>query len=282
MTEEVMIAGALREELEIPPRVNFDQIAKALRLSIVEVDAVSFEGALLRSSRNASGRILVRRCIREEGRKRFTIAHEIGHYLLHGVQQNPCTSRVIESWGPNVVSSEREADSFASELLLPTPEVAQLINKRWPSMQMIKDISEQFGSSMTAAARKFCDLAPQACAVVWSSQRRIRWFHPSQSFVNFVDVNNTVGFDSFANRGYDGRDIPDEMADVPAEAWIKSSWLRDDAVLSEQSLWMPYYEGCLSLIWVRHQIEDRPTEEDELLPERDPEEFTLQRKRWPK
>ena len=72
------------------------------------------------------------------------------------------------------------------------------------------------------------------------------------------------------------------MEEVPAEAWIKSSWLKDDAVVSEQSILMPSYEGCLSLIWIRRAIEQKPTAEDELLPELDPEGFTVNRKRWPR
>jgi hypothetical protein len=282
MTEEAMIAIALRQQLQLPPKVDLYQLASDLKLSIVEVDSQSFDGALLRSSQNSSGRVLVRRGIREGGRKRFTIAHEIGHYIMHGVQQMPCSSRVIEGWRIGQPAPEREADIFASELLLPTSDVTLHINKRWPSMKIVSDIAEHFGASMMAAARKFCDVAPQACAVVWSSQRQIRWFHPSPTFIQFIDVGKNVGNDSYAYKAYQGMTLPDDMQEVPAEEWIKSDWLRQDAVVSEQSLSMPFYDGCLSLIWVRRPIEERPTPEDELLSELEPEGFTLQRKRWPR
>ena len=87
---------------------------------------------------------------------------------------------------------------------------------------------------------------------------------------------------SIAYRAYEGKPLPAEMEEVPAEAWIKSSWLREDAVVSEQTVPMPSYDGCLSLIWVRRPIEDRPTAEDELLRELDPDDFTIKRKRWPR
>jgi hypothetical protein len=45
---------------------------------------------------------------------------------------------------------------------------------------------------------------------------------------------------------------------------------------------MPNYDGCLSLIWVRRPIENRPSAEDELLRELDPQDFTINRKRWPR
>ena len=282
LSEEAMMAAALRAELGVAPKADLEYLAAKLGLAIVEVDSQSFEGALLRSSRNLSGRILVRRGIRELGRRRFTIAHEIGHFVLHGNQQIPCSPRVIEGWKEGQPAPEREADMFASELLLPANDVAEQVNKRWPSIAVVSDISDQFGSSLMAAGRRFCDVAPQPCAVVWSSQRRINWFHGSPTFTHFVDVGKEIDFDSIAYRAYEGRPLPAEMEEVPAEAWIKSSWLKDDAVVSEQTIAMPSYEGCLSLIWIRRSIEDRPTPEDELLRELSPDDFTIKRKRWPR
>jgi hypothetical protein len=283
LTEEAMIAAALRAELQIPPKVDLHQLAGQLGLTIVEVESKSFEGALLRSSRKHSARVLVRSGIRELGRQRFTIAHEIGHYILHGNQQIiPCSPRVIEGWKESQPTPEREADTFASGLLLPTTDVTKYVNKRWPSMEVIADIADQFSSSLMAAGRKFCDVASQACAIVWSSQRQIRWFHGSPAFAYFIEVGKGIDFDSIAYRAYEGKPLPNEMEEVPAGAWIKSFWLREDAVVCEQTLPMPSYDGCLSLIWARRPIEDRPSAQDELLRELDPEDFTLSRKRWPR
>ncbi len=282
MNEEALVASALRTEFKIPPTVELHDLAQKLDLEILEVDSKSFDGALLRSRTGFSGRILVRSGIREVGRKRFTIAHEIGHYILHGNQQNSCSPRVIEGWKEGQPLPEREADTFASELLLPTTDVMQHVNTRWPSMQVVGNIADHFGASLMAAGRKFCDVAPQSCALVWSSQRVIRWFHPSPSFVNFIEPGTSLGFDSLALTAHEGRTLTNEMEEVPAEAWIKSSWLKEDAVVSEQSILMPSYEGCLSLIWIRRAIERRPTVEDELLTELDPEGFTVNRKRWPR
>ena len=207
----------------------------------------------------------------------------IGHYLLHGDKQTPCLPRVIEGWRENQPQPEREADVFASELLLPTEDVASLVAKRWPSLQVVSDIATTFGTSMMAAARKFCDVASQSCAVVWSTKAQIRWFHPSPTFTSFIrHPGSKVGFDTQAFRAFQGGVLPGEMEEVPAEDWISSAWLRQDAVIFEQSQAVPFYEGCLSLLWVRRPIEDRPTEEDELLHELDPEGFTLRRLKWPR
>jgi hypothetical protein len=282
MTEEALVASALRTEFKVPPAVDLYDLAQKLELEIVEVDLKSFDGALLRSRIGFSGRILVRSGIRELGRKRFTIAHEIAHYILHWDQQNSCSPRVIEGWKEGQPLPELEADTFASELLLPTVDVTQYVNRRWPAMQVVRDVADHYGASMMAAGRKFCDVASQPCALIWSSQRVIRWFHPSPNFVNYIEPGASLGFDSLALAAHEGRTLTDHMEEVPAEAWIKSAWLKEDAVVSEQSIYMPSYEGCLSLIWIRRAIEQKPTVEDELLPELDPEGFTVNRKRWPR
>jgi Zn-dependent peptidase ImmA (M78 family) len=282
LSSEAMIAAALRAELKVPAMADLEDIAARLGLQIVEVSSKSFEGALLRSARTLSGRILLHRDIRENGRRRFTIAHELGHFLLHSDRRIPCSPRVIEGWKEDQPKPEREADSFASELLLPTADVIERVNHRWPSIEVIVDLADHFGSSLMATARKFCDVAPQPCAVVWTSERRIRWFHGSQSFRNFIEVGEEVDPASVAHRAYVGKVLPKEMEEVPAEAWISSYWLKDGAMVSEEAVSMPFYQGCLSLIWIRRDIEDRPTAEDELLRELSPDEFTLGRKRWPR
>jgi Zn-dependent peptidase ImmA (M78 family) len=282
LSSEAMIAAALRAELNVPPKADLEDIATKLGLKIVEVDSKSFDGALLRSSRNLSGRILLHRGIREVGRRRFTIAHEIGHFLIHSDRRIPCSPRLIEGWKENQPKPEREADSFASELLLPTADVIQRVGNRWPSLDPIFDLADHFGASLMAAARRFCDVATQACAVVWTSEGKVRWFHGSANFAHFIEVGRDIDPDSVAYRAYEGKTLPNVMEEVPAEAWIKSYWLKENATVSEQSISMPFYRGCLSLIWIRRPIEDRPSAEDELLRELSPDEFTLGRKRWPR
>jgi hypothetical protein len=95
-------------------------------------------------------------------------------------------------------------------------------------------------------------------------------------------VGNKLGFDSIAYRVHENKPSPNIMEDVPAEEWIASDWLIDGALISEQTIAMPNYDACLSLLWARRDLENRPSEADELLRELDPKGFTLNRKRWPR
>ena len=95
-----MARRVLAEHNITKPPVPVPAIARRVGLDVVEVDSL---GSL--SARLIDTRIEV---VASEslGRKRFSIAHELGHHFLHSTHG---TSRQIE----------READAFAGELLVP-------------------------------------------------------------------------------------------------------------------------------------------------------------------
>ena len=281
MTDEGRLAIALRDALQLPPQVDLEALAHELQLSILEVDCDSFDGALLRGNNQPSGRILVKSAIREAGRKRFTIAHELGHFVLHREQRISCSSDDIERWESDRADPERQADNFASELLLPSTEVLKQIGNRWPSFQLVNSIAEVFATSLTATARRYCDVASQACALVWSVGGKIRWMHPSPRFIHWVPVGQDISSGTFASQAFEGKSIPGEMEEVAAAEWISSSHLLQDAVIWEQSIPMPFYQGCLTLLWAKREIVNLDYERDELLEELDPKEFTHERTNWP-
>ena len=79
---------------------------------------------------NESG-IIINARIRSETRRKFTIAHEIGHYLLEndtaGDQRNTVFEKPSEytikenSQVKAYLQNEKRANQFAVELLMPTP-----------------------------------------------------------------------------------------------------------------------------------------------------------------
>ena len=68
----------------------------------------------------------------QEGRMNFTIAHEIGHIVLHSkLNDNSCEFRdnINEAWDEN--KKEIEADKFASNLLMPRDIVRDVFFKAY-------------------------------------------------------------------------------------------------------------------------------------------------------
>jgi IrrE N-terminal-like domain len=275
MNKEVAIE--LRRRLELKGALRFEDITKPLGLSLKEVDSDGFDGALVRRSSGAGGRILVKRNIREHTRKRFTAAHEIGHYLLHrGSDSMSCGSKDIANWTNIEVSPEHEADEFASELLLPSTEMTSLIGAQWPSLQLVSNLAREFDASLMATIRKYCDVVTQSCAGVWVEGSRVRWFSPSPSFPHWIKVGEELDAGLL-----DCKTPLEEMIEVRAAEWISAFSENVEATLLQGCVRMPNYSGSLVLLWAKRPLKHR-TADDELLEELGTNRYdSYRRERWP-
>ena len=90
-----------------------------------------------------------------EKRKRFTIAHELGHYMLHedligsGLDDNAVYRSTNEGRYSNYKvgpQEEREANRFAAELLMPYRLVSNSIKEK----QSVADMATRFNVSEAA------------------------------------------------------------------------------------------------------------------------------------
>lgn len=88
-------------------------------------------------------------------RKRFVIAHELGHFFLHRDKLYSCENvsevNVIKA---NSFQQEQEANLFASELLLPNDKLKLFLPKESLKFNDISFIANKFNVSMTFAAIK--------------------------------------------------------------------------------------------------------------------------------
>jgi hypothetical protein len=105
--------------------------------------------------------------------------------------------------------------------------------------------------------------------------------YPFSRFRHYIGIGRSLSDGTLASQLLAGKTVPEGMQEVPASQWIPSSLLPADTIIWEESRTMPYYRGCLSLLWVKREIRYREPARDELLEELDPQEFTLQRKSWP-
>lgn len=71
---------------------------------------------------------------RSEARRRFTLAHEIGHVVLHGDVHATAAAR---GGGPRR-PKEREADRFAAELLMPRDMVTRAVEEHGPDTETLR------------------------------------------------------------------------------------------------------------------------------------------------
>lgn len=113
------------------------------------------------------------RCSRiEGGRGSFTLAHELGHYFIdehrHWLQVHPHRSHCsfvlqAEELQP---PHEREADVFATNLLIPRQRFRKLVGSPAPNAELIRTTSGHFRTTLSATAIRFTELEPFPCVVI--------------------------------------------------------------------------------------------------------------------
>jgi Zn-dependent peptidase ImmA (M78 family) len=249
-----IFAAAFIDRFGVDSGRRLDAIAEQIGLKIVEVDADGYEGMLLRVKGRMVGTVALNRAVPEPRRRRFTLAHEIGHYLLpmHEISSSPCRKRDIERWDHSLATREIEANQFAAAALMPKEAVADLFVPE-PSFAAIERLARRQETSLTASAYRYVELSGERVAIVWSEAGTIKWSKTSDEFFRRVR-NGRLDPQSFAARAFRAAAIPDELDVVPATSWLHDRNLVEDAVILEHSKSLGSY-GVLTLLWIDRSIE---------------------------
>lgn len=125
--------------------------------------------------------VLYNSAMPSKGRQRFTIAHELGHYLLHRDRQDrfECGSDDIETADDVGERRDRqletEADQFASAWLMPLDDFRRQVDRHPIGVDLLSHCADRYGASLTAAALKWIDVAPERAILVASGEDHLLW-----------------------------------------------------------------------------------------------------------
>lgn len=209
----------------------------------------------------AKGVITVSTSIRDARRRRFSVAHELGHHEMHRRQRRLflCSTRDIADVTPETParSVEQEANEFAAELLLPEPFFAPLCDGEEPSLELVAHLASDFKTSLTATCLRYLRFTHEACAVVYSRDGTILWSGRSKEFAAMgLSVKTRCRPDpsSVASSFYAGHPQAREPRRVKPSAWLSEGRYDPQASILEQSWPMPSYNAVLTLLWVDREI----------------------------
>lgn len=195
-------------------------------------------------------------------RKRFSVAHELGHLELHRYKRHLvyCTSQNLNDWGVQSINNlEQEANEFAAALLMPVQFFASLCTQDSPSLNHISELAKNFNVSLTAAAIRYLYFCGEPCAVIWSEQGHVRWFKSNKEFDSlklFIDVRSSLACNTLAYEVYKKSQTSRLSRRVKAKGWFSNSNIRKNATILEQSWLMPRYDAVLTLLWVDDELDD--------------------------
>lgn len=188
---EALVKRILHAEPNLPVPVPIRELCARLGiLRIEDIDTDAFEGGLVTDAKRSEGTILAKRG--GEPRRRFTIAHELGHFLMaHHVPDQPgrflCKSfdllRVKAKEGDQRQRREVEANRFATLVLMP-PHLLRgaMAAFREPDLQHVLVLARDFGVGKETAARSYVQYHPERIAIVVVGNGRVQRCYRSLSF----------------------------------------------------------------------------------------------------
>lgn len=152
------------------PPVDVEKIAQKLGIKVkfTSFDGDGVCGLLVRKDDEV---ILGVNQNHSTNRKRFTIAHEIGHYLLHMTRPifvDECTFNRDQNSSTGNEKEEIEANTFAAELLMPEHFIADDIEEidDWEE-NTIRDLAEKYDVSVEALSYRLTNLGYLRDPMAW-------------------------------------------------------------------------------------------------------------------
>lgn len=175
------------------------------------------------------------------GRKRFSIAHELGHFELHRADQGSwvCGIGEMNDW-TRLPEREREANEFAAEILMPERFIRPELATDRPDFAYFKSLATKYQVSLSALLSRFIELTDEACAVIFSRSGTITSFWKSRLLEK--------------QRYWIPAALPESLSDgksqVEAGVWFQlPSWLRGERVI-EQSEYFKKFDLGITLLWI--------------------------------
>ena len=233
-----------------PSRLNLEEIANAEGLIVDEKPLNSHLGRITYGV--GHGLITISSNIENPGAKRFTLAHEMGHFFNEGSRLKNkfgCTPADLLSF-KSKKRYEDEANEFAAELLMHKPWFSDFIRNRPVSLDLIKETAAYFNVSLTAAAVRYAEIGQFPIAVIMTQAGKIKWCVTNDYFpVRFVKKNSPVQKYTRVYDYYRGKEIDTGEDLVLCETWFKTDYnCRKDLYFYEDNLPMPNYNSVLTIL----------------------------------
>jgi len=182
---EAAAARVLKDHCQSSPPIDPFTIASDahIHVCVMQTQESGVAGCLLRVG-NEFG-IQYSRSLPNEGFIRFTVAHELGHYFIPGHAERLFANGdgMHKSRGELASSDrlERQADFFASSLLMPADQFGKAIWRVDLGLDGIVHLADLFGTSLTATAINYAKYADVPLAIIVSNAKAIEYCIMSES-----------------------------------------------------------------------------------------------------
>lgn len=265
----------LKLEPNLPIPVPIEDLCRQLDIQdIAALETEGFEGALLTDTARSSGVILVNQQAPRQ-RRRFTIAHELGHFLIAShipdaqgrfLCSRADLMRATAKEADRRARMEVEANRFASLVLIPPPALRlELRSRNGADLQHIPHLGRIFDVSKEAISRAYATYHEELVAIVVVHKGIVLRIYNDRLRFPYVHVRprQPVPRQSALHRLALDRGVATAPQPCPAELWISGA---DDRRLGEmtEQIYPQADDFALIMLHLEDVDEDENDEEREL------------------
>ena len=270
---EGLVTQILKLEPDLPIPVPIEELAYQLDIDeILELTTDGYEGGLVTNETRSSGTILVSK-FAIKGRRRFTIGHELGHFLIpthKPIQAGKflCSREDMQNWSMKETDAylrmESEANRFAALILMPPSKLRSFMGKfRDPDLVHILELARHFDVSKDVAARAYAKYHEKSIAIAVVKDGKVLRIYNNIKFPRIcVSFGAAVPAKSLYNYAPARKTNPSSLQENGAEHWIESDWGKRLPTLYEQ-VFMQQDGYALVMLWAEIADEDEDEDADE-------------------
>jgi len=226
-----LVTLILKLERKLPIPVPIEDLCKRLDIADIQpMDTEGFEGGLITDTERSEGVILVS-TTSHYFRRRFTIAHELGHFLIPAHMPDRPGRFLCSREDMNLLSAkendrrarmEVEANRFASLLLIPPPAFRKALGNSAPDLGTLVKLASDFKVSKQAMARVYADYHEKLVAIIGIKDSRIVWVAKNRMRFPFIQpgYGDVVPKASLFHRGNHQSNTPSAAAECLPDHWI--------------------------------------------------------------
>jgi len=244
--------------LTSPSELNLVEILYAENLKLKEEPLNNCEGKIIFDEE--MGIITLNSLIIDERQRRFTLAHEMGHFFnereslkfYNKFLRQKYTCGFEEFYGKNrKYSREAEANEFAAEILMYKPWYQDFIRNKPINFELMKEAAEYFNVSLTAAVLRYVFIGQYPIALILSRDGKVVWSAVNEYFpYKFIPKDYKVSEKSGAYEYFIGKEVQTCVDVVPVYVWFSRDYnCESDKYLYEQNFVMYNYKCVLTMLW---------------------------------
>ena len=268
---EGLVSKILKAEPALTIPIPIEKLSQQLDIASIEYEPLDgLEGGLVTNSERESGIILVKRTS-HRFRQRFTIGHELGHFLIPSHMPGPdgrflCSRADMLLQHANEQDKrarmEVEANRFSSLILIPPPILRQKL-KGDPSLKQLTEFALEFEVSKEAMARAYSSYHHELLAFVVTESGIVRRIYKNFKFPYvLIDIGKPAPKQSLVSRtAASGRGVT-EICECLPDIWVSVERGKAAPKLYEQTM-IQRDNFAMTMLWLEIEADEEDFDREE-------------------